>query len=267
MVLGWWIFPRMGVSGAALSSLLSQVIGMILILLFLFSGRTRIKLSFSDFKITPGTIWRILKIGIPALAMNVQSSLGNLVLTWFIAPFGTLAIAAHSIASRIQTFLYLPGMGLSMGAGVLVGQNLGAKQPDQAEKASWLAAGILEVFFVVCAGAILSWPRQIMDIFTPEAELVALGGTFLRIAAAGYLVMALSTVLQNCIAGAGDTVPNMIISIAIIWIVQMPLAYFLSKFPNLGVYGIRWAMVAAVYSGVIAYVVYFRLGRWKTKKI
>lgn len=267
LTLGWWLFPRMGVSGTALSNLLSSVIGMVLVLLFLFSGRTRIRLTLRDFAISPGTIWRILKIGIPALTMNVQGALGNLVLTWLIAPFGTVAIAAHSIASRIQTFIYLPGMGLSMGAGVLVGQNLGAKQPRQAERSAWLAAGILEAFMVVCAGAIVLWSRQIMGVFTPEADLVALGSAFLRIAAASYLVLALSTVLQNCIAGAGDTVPNMVISIAIIWVVQMPLAYFLSKIPSLGVYGIRWAMVAAVYAGVTAYVVYFRLGRWKTRKV
>ena len=73
--------------------------------------------------------------------------------------------------------------------------------------------------------------------------------------------------LQNCIAGAGDTLPNMVISLAAIWAVQLPLAFLLPRFTGLGIYGVRWAMVAATIAGSLAYAVYFRRGRWKLKPV
>ena len=164
-------------------------------------------------------------------------------------------------------FLCLPGMGFGMGAGVLVGQNLGAGRPDRAEKNGWLALGFLEAFMVVCSAAILLWAENIMGVFTTDPGLVQLGGIFLRIASAGYIVMAFVSVLQSCIAGAGDTIPTMIISVAMIWVVQLPLAFLLPRYTSLGVYGLRWAIVANVLAGAIAYIIYFKLGRWKAKKV
>jgi putative MATE family efflux protein len=267
LVLGLWIFPRMGVSGAALSSIISQVLGAVLSLWLLFGGATRLHLKRKDFHLDLRIISRILKIGIPALIMNIQRSFGTFILTWLIAPFGTLAVAAHSLASRVEMFIFLPGMGFGMGAGVLVGQNLGAGQPERAEKSAWLASGILEAFMIVCSGAILLWAEYIMGIFSDEPELVKLGSTFIRISTVAFSIMAFTSVLQSAIAGAGDTVPNMIISIAIIWVVQLPLAFFLSRATDLGVLGIRWAYAASTVVGTFAYIAYFRLGRWKLKKV
>jgi putative MATE family efflux protein len=267
LVLGLWIFPPLGVSGAALSNIISQSLGSILMLWLLFGGATRLKITWKDFRFDPGVIGRILKIGVPALVMNVQRSFGQLILTWMIAPFGTLAMAAHSLAYRVEMFVMLPGMGLGMGAGVLVGQNLGAGEPERAEKSAWLASGILEVLMLAVSGAVLVWAEEIMGIFTTELALIELGGDFLRISSAGFAVMAFTSVLQSCISGAGDTVPNMIISIAIIWAVMLPVAYILPRTTDLGVLGIRWAVTIATIVGSIAYVVYFRLGRWKLKKV
>jgi len=267
LVLGLAGFPRMGVSGAALSNIISQILGAILVLWLLLGGKTRLHISRKDFRPDLDIIWRILKIGVPALVMQLQRSLGNFILTWFIAPFGTLAVAAHSLAARVEMFIMLPGMGFGMGAGVLVGQNLGAGQPDRAERSAWVALGILEVVMLVCAGAILLWAENIIGIFTTDPELVEIGATFLRIAAAAFAIIGFISVLQSCIASAGDTVPNMIISIIMVWVIQLPLAYILPKVTDLGVLGIRWAIVGGMVAGTIAYVTYFRLGRWKQKKV
>jgi putative MATE family efflux protein len=267
LVLGLWIFPDMGVRGAALSNVVSQSLGAIILLTLLMQGRSRLKLSIKDFYPVPRTLWRIIKIGLPALLMNVQRSFGNLILTWFIAPFGTLAIAAHSLASRIEMFVTMPPMGIGMGAGVMVGQNLGARQPQRAERSAWLGMGVVEVIMLTFSTALLIWANQIMGVFTRDPELIKIGSLFLRIATASYVIFGISSVLQNCIAGAGDTLPNMIISIATIWLVQIPLALLLPKTGNLGVYGIRWAIVAATFVGAIVYLIYFKRGRWKKKKV
>jgi putative MATE family efflux protein len=257
----------LGVAGAALSNIISQVLGAIILLVVLARGRSRLKIAWADLRPDPAMIWRIVRIGIPALLMNVQRSLGNLLITFFIAPFGTLAIAAHSLATRIELFITMPTFGLGMGAGVLVGQNLGAHLPQRAEKSAWLATAIVEAFLLACSIAILVWANSIMSIFTPDPSLISLGALFMRIAAAAYTVLAVSSVLQSCIAGAGDTLPNMIISIAAIWLVQIPLAILLPRVGGLGVYGVRWAIVAATFVGSTAYWLYFRSGRWKTKKV
>jgi putative MATE family efflux protein len=267
LVLGLWIFPHMGVAGAALSNVISQVLGGLIALWLLFTGRTRIRLALKDFKPDLSLAWRILKIGIPALVMNLQRSFGNLALTWFIAPFGTIAIAAHSISSRVEMFIFMPSMALGSGAGVLVGQNLGAKKPERAEKGAWLATGLVEVFMVVCAAGLLVFANSVMSVFSQDPELIVIGATFLRIAAAGYVVMALTTVLQSCISSAGDTLPNMVISIVTIWVVQIPLVWLIPHVTSLGVYGIRWGIVAATITGALATLAYFRMGKWKTKKV
>jgi putative MATE family efflux protein len=255
------------VAGAALSNLISQILGAGIAIWFLFGGHTRIRLAFSDLRLDLNLIGRILKIGIPALVMNLQRSFGNLLLTWFIAPFGTVAVAAHSLASRVEMFIFMPSMALGSGAGVLVGQNLGAKKPDRAEKGAWLAVAIVEVFMLACGLLLLVFANNIISIFTTDPDLVKIGATFLRIATAGYVVMALTTVLQNCISSAGDTLPNMIISIVAIWAIQLPLAWYLSNHTALGVYGIRWAIVIATVSTAVVTLVYFRTGRWKTKRV
>jgi putative MATE family efflux protein len=267
LVLGIGIFPRMGVSGAALSNVISQGLGAILCLWLLFGGYTRLHLSRRDFRPDLNVIWRILKIGVPALVMNIQRSFGTFILTWLIAPFGTLAVAAHSLASRLEMFVMMPGYALGMGAGVLVGQNLGAAQPERAEKSAWTAVGILQAFMTVGSVVVLVWARNIMGVFTTDPDLLELGSIFIRITTATFFVMTVATVLQSCIASAGDTVPNMIISIAVMWITQIPVAFVLSRYTALGVYGIRWAMVVSTAVSTIVYFIYFKTGRWKLKKV
>ncbi len=267
LVLGWWIFPRMGVSGAALSNVISQCLGVLIVLWILLRGHTRLKPTLRDFHVTPSIIWRILRISIPALVMSLQRAFGNLILTWLIIPFGTLAVAAHSLASRMEMFIVIPGMAVGNSAGVLVGQNLGAGQPERAEKSVWLAVSVVEAFMIVISTVILLWAESIMGIFTTDPGLVELGSIFFRIATAGYLVIAFVAIFQSSIAGAGDTIPTMVISIVAIWAVQLPLAFLLPRVTDLGVYGLRWAIVAATVAAAIAYVVYFKLGRWKYKRV
>jgi Na+-driven multidrug efflux pump len=164
-------------------------------------------------------------------------------------------------------FLFMPAWGLGMAAGVLVGQNLGAQQPARAERSGWLAAAIVEGFIVICSTAILIWAEAFVHIFSSNPGVVSIGATFLRIATAGYIVMGLTAVLQQCISGSGDTIPPMLVSIATMWLIQLPLAYFLSHFTSLQVYGVRWAIVGGTVINTIAYTIYFRLGRWKRKMV
>ena len=267
LIFGWWIFPRLGVSGAALTNVMSQSLGLGLGLWFLYTGRSRVKLVLTNFRIDLGIIWRMVKIGIPASIMTMQGTFGQLVLMRFMVPFGTVAVAAHTLVQRIEMVLFMPAAGLGMAAGVLAGQNLGAGEPGRAEKTGWLAAGLVEASMIIASGAILLWAEQIVGIFSPEPELLVIASTFLRIATAGYVMLGVIASFMQCLSGAGDTVPPMIIGLVILWVVQLPLAFFLPRSTDLGVDGIRWAMVAGMVVGGIAYTIYFRMGRWKRKQV
>jgi putative MATE family efflux protein len=267
LVLGWWVFPPLGVSGAAITYITVTGLGMCICLWVLFTGRTRLRLTWRDFYPDPQTIWRILKIGVPSSVTGLGKTFGDLVLTWLIIPFGTLPLAAHNLLSRIESFINTPGMGLGTGGGVLIGQNLGAGQPRQAAKSGWLAMGVVLGFMIICSVILLVLAENIIGLFNVEPDLVKTGILFLRIAVAGYLGMCIVYILQNCISGAGDTLPPMLITLAMLWVVQMPLAFVLSRFTSLGVYGVRWAIVISFSIGAIAYLLYFGTGRWKHKKV
>jgi len=282
MVLGWWIFPQLGVSGAALTNIISQSLGLGLSLWVLFTGRSiyfsparkmvrlrqaQMKLTLKNLHVDPGIIWRIIRIGIPSSVMGIQMALAGFVFVNIMAPFGTFAVAAHTISQRVEMILFMPVMGLGMAAGTLAGQNLGAGQPGRAEKGGWLAAMAALALMTVCSLGLLLGAESIVSIFNKEAGLIEMGSRFIRIATAGYFLIGFVIVLQFCISGAGDTVPPMVISLLMMWLIQLPLAYILPKYTDLGVYGIRWAMVISIGAGTIAYTTYFRLGRWKRKRV
>jgi putative MATE family efflux protein len=267
IIFGWWVFPRLGVGGAAMANVTAHTLAMVIGLWVLFTGRSRLRLTLSNFHADPSIIWRMVKIGIPACIMSIQRSLSYLVLAWLMVPFGTLAVAAHSIIQRIDTLIFLPTWALGAGAGVLVGQNLGAQQPQRAERSTWLATGFVAIFMLVASAVFLLLAEGIVGIFNAESGLVEIGSDFLRIAVAGYLLTGLTVVFQQAISGAGDTVPTMLISLLMVWVIQLPLAFFLPRVGNLGVYGVRWALVIGIVIGAVTYATYFRAGRWKRKRV
>jgi putative MATE family efflux protein len=266
-VFGWWVFPRLGVTGAALSQAITETGGMLTGLWILFSGRSRLHPSLTGFRLDGGVVWRMVKIGLPGLIMGVERNFGSMVLMWIMVPFGTLAVAGHSLIQRVEQIITMPGWGLGMGASVIIGQSLGARQPGRAERSGWLAAGIVEGFMLLCTLAVLLAAEYIIRIFSSDPSLVELGAGFLRVAAAGYAVMGFGTVLSNCISGSGDTIPTMVVSMVTMWVILLPLAWVLPKVTDLEVYGVRWAIVINIAVGAAAYVTYFRLGRWKRKRV
>jgi len=267
LIFGWWIFPRMGVSGAAVTNVIAQCLAMVLGLWVLFSGHSRLKLTLRSFRLDLNIIWRMVRIGIPASITSTERSFSQLLLVRFIVPFGTLAVAGHSVLSRIVRITNMPGQGFGQGAGVLVGQNLGAQQLGRAERSGWLAAGLAESIMFICVVVLLVWPGSIIRIFNSDPELVEMASIFLRIGCIGYLANGIGGVLTQCLAGAGDTLPPMLITLLRTWVVTLPLAFFLPRVTSLGVYGVRWAIVAGMVAGVTAFVIYFRLGRWKRKRV
>lgn len=266
-IFGLWIFPEMGVRGAALTGVISQGVGGGIGLWFLMTGRTRMKLSFKNFSFDPNMLWRLVKIGIPASITGMERSFANLLLVKFIAPFGTVAVAAHSLMQRIDGFINMPAVGFGVGAGVLVGQNLGAGKPDRAEKSGWTAAGIFTAIMVVVCIFIWFLASNIIRIFNSEPKLVEIGSLFLRVQITHYLAFGCVVVLSTALNGAGDTMIPMLVTLLTMWCVQVPMAYFLTTRTSIGAVGVRWGVVSGLVIRGIVYSTYFKKGRWKRKKL
>ncbi|MFC1991633.1 MATE family efflux transporter [Chloroflexota bacterium] len=267
LIFGWWIFPPLGVSGAALSSVISQSIGGSIGFWILYSGRTRLQLTLKNFRLNRQILWRIVKIGVPASLTHIERSFSRLILVWFIAPFGTFAVAAHSLAQRIDGFLHMPASGLGQGSGVLAGQNLGAGQPKRAEKTAWLAAAMFTAFMSISSIIVWFWAENIVCIFNTESGLIGITSIFLKINIVSYMVFGLEMVLMNCLNNIGDTMIPMITTLVTMWLIQTPLAYYLPRVTNLGVYGVRWAIIIAEVGRAVTYTIYFKTGRWQRKKV
>jgi putative MATE family efflux protein len=266
LIFGWWIFPHMGAAGAAITGVFSQTVGTLLGLFILLSGRSRLRITFRQFRFDTGAIWRLIKIGIPASVMGIQMQFGQLIMTTFVVQFGTAAVAAHSLCQRVDMVLTMPLMGIGASAGVLVGQNLGAHKPERAEKSGWIALALSEGILLVLGLLIMIFPVALIHIFSNDPALDAIADTYVRIASIGYVVMGFSMVLQNCISGAGDTIPPMVIGLVIVWLIQIPLGWYLAH-TSLGVFGVRWAVVTGGFINMIAYTLYFSSGRWKKRRI
>jgi putative MATE family efflux protein len=266
LVFGWGIFPRLGTAGAAVTGILSASVGASIGLWYLLGGHTRLKLNFKDFRFDPGMIWRIVKVGAPASVTAIERTFGQVMLVWFIVPFGTVATAAHALVLQVSMLVNIAGSGLGQGSAVLAGQNLGARQPGQAEKSGWLGVGSYSFVLVICSLAVWFWGRNILSLFNTEVEVLGYGDAFLRIQIVTYLLSG-ALALQQCLNGVGDTLTVMGVTLLGLFAVQLPLAFFLSRHTGLGVYGTYWAI--AIGTGVMAvvYVTYFRIGKWKRKRL
>jgi len=268
LIFGWWIFPRMEVQGAAVTNIIAQAfIGAGIGLWILFSGRSRLKPTLRGFKFDGKILWRMFKVGLPSSITGMERNFASLIMVALISPFGTVAVAAHSLLNRIDPFLHMPAQGFGQAGGVLAGQNLGAKQPERAEKTGWIAAFIFTGAMIIASAIVLIIPGQLVRIFNSDSDLVDLATIFLRIEVVNYMVFGFVTVLMNCLNGVGDTWIPMITNLVSIWVVQVPLAYVISKNTGLGVLGVRWAMAIAIVIRAVVYVIYWKMGRWKTKRV
>jgi putative MATE family efflux protein len=267
MVFGWLIFPALGVSGAALTSVISQGLGGAIGIWILVTGRSRLHVSFKNFRFDWDNIWRQVKIGIPSSANQMLRSFLGLIITKIIVPFGTFSLAAYLLIQRIDGFLDVGAAAIGNAAGALSGQSLGARKPERAEKTGWTAVGLGTGLMVVISIIILIWADEVVRIFNNDPGVVELGSTLLRIATINFVMIAPAAVLTNCLNQVGDTMIPLIASLVTMWGIQLPLSYFLPKAFHNGVYGVMFAMVIALSIRAIAYLAYYRTGKWKNRRV
>lgn len=267
LIFGWGPFPRLGTDGAALASVFSQALGSLLFLYLVRRGKLAFKFSLvPKWDIDFSMVWRILRIGIPASSAWILFSVVYLFINKIVALFGTEAIAALGIGNRMESVSFLTCIGFSTAASTLVGQNLGAGKPERSAEAAWKTAGISVLVTGFVATMFLFFPRQIASFFISDPKVIEIGIGYLRILALSQMFMALEIVFEGAFGGAGNTVPPMIVSI-VGSLARVPLAYLMAVHWGMGIVGVWWAITStSIVKGVVlAY--WFKLGRWKSKKI
>jgi putative MATE family efflux protein len=267
LIFGLGPFPRLEIKGAAIATVIARGIGMFIILFILIKGYSYIKISLKNIKLKFDIIWRITKIAIPGSIQMGIRSVSGLIMMSIVVVYGTCALAAYGIGLRIVMIVMMPGFGLGAATATLVGQNLGAKQPQRAEKTAWIALIFYEVIMIVVGFLFYIFAAKIIYVFNNNPEVIREGVSFLRIVTLSYVFLAMGIVLHQSLHGAGDTVPPMIITAISLLGVRIPLALFLPKFFPLNTQGIwlAYALSTVLEGSVVAF--WFKAGRWKRKKI
>jgi len=267
LIFGLGPFPRLEVTGAACANVFSRGLGAIVVLYLLSRKTSRVQISMKKPKVELDLMWRLIKIGIPGTLRLALWSLADLVMIKVIALFGTFAVASYGIGLRLESLVFMIGISVAASSTTLVGQNLGASQPDRAEKSAWVATahnacilGLVTLFYVFAASPLVA-------LFTKDPEVIRIGTLYLQITAASYVFRGAGYVLGSSLNGAGDTVSPLVITALGMYLIKLPLAYFLSINLHWGITGIWVAIVVSFLFNALALIFWFMRGKWKTKKI
>lgn len=258
----------MGLKGAAIATVFGRTTGVLYQCYHLFKGSGILKFKASYFKIQGDLIKNIINIASPATFQFIIASGSWIIIAKLIAETGgTDASAGYQIAIRNVVFFILPAWGLSNAAATLVGQNLGAKQIERAEKSVILTAKYNAIFMAFVMLLFIVFPEPIIRIFTDNQQIIPYGVQSLRIIGLGYVFYGIGMVMTQALNGAGDTKTPTYINFICFWLFQVPLAYFLVK-------GLKWDVTGAIAAIPIAETLialiawyYFKKGRWKTIEV
>ncbi|MFZ0318527.1 MAG: MATE family efflux transporter [Candidatus Sulfotelmatobacter sp.] len=267
LIFGWGPFPRLGVTGAALATLIGRSIGVLYQFYRLMKGTERFRILKSQVRLQFDVLLRLIRVSITGILQFAIAHTSWIGLVRIISIFGSAALAGYTIAIRVVVFAILPSWGLSNAAATLVGQNLGAGHPERAEKAVW-RTGFYNVIFLGVLGIVfIVFPERIVRLFTQDPAVVPLGAAGLRIISYGNLGYAYFMVMMQAFNGAGDTVTPTIVNFFGFWLLEIPLAYWLSIPLHMKSNGAFAAIAIAEGAMAAASAVLFKRGRWKKKKI
>jgi len=267
LIFGLGPFPELGVTGAAVATTIGRGAGVLIQFWVLFRGGSRIRVRWPDCVPRLRIIVRLFRLSVGGILQILIGTSSWVVLVAIIGSFGPVAVAGYTLAIRLIIFAILPSWGLANAAATLVGQNLGAGQPDRAETSVW-RAGLYNMFFLLGVAVVfIAAAGPLIRIFSVDPEVVRYGVSCLRWVSVGYPFYAWGMIMEQAFNGSGDTYTPTVINFFCYWIFQLPFAYLLAHVAGLGPTGIFIAiMVAESLIAVVAMLV-FRRGRWKLREV
>ena len=268
LINGYGPFPELGLKGAAIATTIGRGIGVLYQCYHLFRGNGILKVKASHFKWDLPVIKTLVEVGWPATLQFIIQSGSWIIVGRLVAETGsTDGVAGYQVAIRNIVFFILPAWGLSNAAATLVGQNLGAQQPDRAERSALLTMKYNAIFMAAVMLLFLLFASPIISIFTNDPEVHRYGVLSLQIIGAGYIFYGIGMVMIQSLNGAGDTKTPTMINFVGFWLFQIPLAYLLSKGFNMGPVGAFIAIPVAETAIAIATYIIFKKGKWKAVKV
>ena len=267
LIFGKLGFPVLGVKGAAIATAIAFAWASVTYLVIFSSGKFVLGISRDNFSFDTKMIRRIIRIGIPASIQRVIMSSSMILYVSIIAGFGTAALAAHQIGLRVESLSYMPGFGFAVAATALVGQNLGARNPQKAEESGWEAAKLCALLMGAAGLFMILFPKPMARLFVADADVVNLAAWYLRIVAVSEPPLAVIFTLAGGLQGAGDTRSPLYISVFGLWLFRIPLAYFLGVVLGWGAVGAWTGMTVDTFVRGGLYIYRFRKGKWKEVKV
>ncbi len=266
-IFGLGPIPAYGVEGAAIATTIGRGTAVLLQLCILFFGWGTIKIAFKDLVLRLSIMLNLIRISLGGIGQFLIGTSSWVFLMRIMSEFGSEVLAGYTIAIRAMMFTMMPAWGMSNAAATLVGQNLGAHQPDRAEKSVWktgkynaIFMGTVSIFYMLFARTILGW-------FTTETAVIENGALCLQIIAAGYIFYAYGMVIVQSFNGAGDTKTPTYINFFCFWLFQLPIAYVISLYFNFGPIGVFLSITLAEVLIALVSIALFKKGTWKTTKV
>ena len=267
-IFGWGPMPALGVVGAALATLVTQALAALLGVIIFLQGRHGIRLFWRALVPDIAYIKRAFLLGFPGSVELSTRGLGLMIMSFLVASFGTLTIAAYGVGSTILQVVTIPAMGMSMAVSTLVGQNIGAGNIDRAARITRL--GTLLGFAVLSlAGAVAYlFAPAIVSVFIPnDADVIAEGARFIRIMSLAWGGIGVQLCIVAAFRASGNMLIAMVIALVSQWMIQFPLAYVLSKHTVLLAHGLWWSFPVTNILVAVVSVCWFARGSWKSTKL
>ena len=266
-IFGLGPIPAMGIKGAAIATTAGRSIAVLYQFYLLFKGNGRIKIFKKAVRFNIKVMINLIKISLGGIGQSIIATSSWIGMVRIIAIFGSTALAGYTIAIRIIIFVLLPSWGISNAAATLVGQNLGAKKPERAERAVWTTGYINIVLLSIFSIIFIIEPHFFIKLFIKDVDVIATGAQGLRIVSIGFIFYAMGMVMIQAFNGAGDTRTPTKINIISFWMIEIPLAYFLARTIGFNEHGVYIAIIVAESVMTIIAIWLFKKGKWKTKVV
>lgn len=267
LIFGLGPAPELGVTGAAVATAIGRGAGVLLQLWILFRGGKHLRVLRSQVGWHAAILWNIVRTSLGGIGQMIVATTAWIFLMRILASIGSEAVAGATIAIRIMMLTMMPAWGMSNAAATLVGQNLGAQQPQRAESSVWRIGAYNMVYLLAIAAVFFSLPTELMSLFTDDAAVVAIGAEWLRILSYSLFVYGWWMVSVQAFNGAGDTMTPTWINLVFFWLIQIPLSWLLASGLEWQHSGVFWGVFISETSVGLFTLWLFTRGRWKTAQV
>jgi putative MATE family efflux protein len=256
---------KWGVAGAAYATLVANGLAFGLAAFWLNRTHKLIRIGIRGLRFDREIFLHSIRIGLPTGIQQTFVALGNLALFSIVNKFGTNVIAGFSVASRLDSLAVVPAMSFSQALSTFVGQNIGARKTERIRSGLLSTLKMAGSVTITTSILIVLFGHLLMSLFTSDSDVIRIGDQYLTIVSIFYFLFTLMFMYNGIMRGAGDTLIPMFFSLISLWIIRIPLAYFLSG--KIGATGIWWSIPAGWFIGLALSFIYYKTGRWKTRSV